>query len=276
MKFYALLLLLVLVSNGLTQNASEAKNQTLDDVVIKETYEVGTEEEKMPIILKSDFTNLVEIRERINWSSVPWSTGNFSEFQLFDCRTSSPELVEINPEPAKVFHVDFKDIARWKFDIITSDGTIFCSLNGEGNPPKSIQWDGRGNYGDPLTPGEQYSYSFTATDKAGNRRSFPGESFSVPALYLTNDEGVWIGLSYALLFSPNGYGLSSTAESYSNEIANLIYYYASEGAIKIQSQHPDTEKFLEILAKKIGQDVSYFQQMNDTKPQKNCFLMWLN
>lgn len=277
MKLFMLILLLLLASNGFTQNQSEAENKTLDDVVIKETYEVGTEEEKLPVELKSNFTNLVEIRERINWSSVPWSTDelNFG-FHLFECKTSAPELTEIIPEPAKVFHVDFKDLARWKFDIFTSDGSVFRSLNGEGDPPKSIKWDGRGDSGDPLTPGEQYSYSFTAIDKAGNKRSFPGEAFSVPAIYLNTEDGIWVGLSYGLLFSTNGYGLSSTADDYSSGLANLVYYYANRGNIKIQSQHPDTEKFLELLAKKLGLDITYFEQVSDNKSQKNCFLMWLN
>lgn len=276
MKICVLILLIGIMSTGFTQDTSGVRNQILDDVVIKETYEVGTEEEKMPIRLRSNFTNLVEIRERINWSSVPWSNEDLSKFQLFECGISSPELVEINPEPAKVFHVNFENLAHWKLDILSSDGIVFFTLNGENDPPESIAWDGRGNSGDPLIPGEQYAYSFTATDKAGNRRSFPGEAFSVPALCLTTVEGAWVGLSNTLLFSSNGYGLSSTAENYSNELANLIYYYSTNGTIKIESQHPDTQKFLELLAQKVGLDVSYFEVLNDPKPQKNCFMMWLN
>jgi len=272
-----LLLLIVLVSNGSPQSETGGENRTLDDVVIKETYEAGREEEKLPINLKSDFSNLVEIRERINWSSVPWGTGELNpDFHLFECRTSSPELVEISPEPAKLFHVNFEELAHWKLDILASDGNIFCSLNGEGDPPKSIQWDGRGDSGDPLTPGEKYAYSFTATDKAGNRRTFPGEAFVVPAIYLSTDKGIWVGLSYSLLFSPNGYGLLGAAEDYSTELANLVYYYANEGKIKYQSQHPDTEKFIELLAKKLGKDVTYFERVADTKSQANCLFMWLN
>jgi hypothetical protein len=277
MKFCNLLLLTLLVSKALAQNEPQAENKTLDDVVIKETYEAGTEEEKLPVVLKSDFTNLVEVKERISWASVPWSTGKLDpNFHLFECRISSPEFAEIIPEPAKVIHVSFEDLARWKLDIFASDGGVFFSVNGEGDPPKSIEWNGRGDSGDPLTPGEQYSYSFTATDRAGNRRTFPGEAFSVPAIYLTTEKGLWVGLSYSVLFSPNGYGLLGAAEDYSTELANLVYYYSNEGNIKIQSQHPDTEKFLELLANKLGKNITYFERVAETEPQSNCFLMWLN
>jgi hypothetical protein len=277
MKFYSLLLLTLFVSNALAQNETQAENKTLDDVVIKETYEAGTEEEKLPVVLKSDFTNLVEVKERINWASVPWGTGKLDpNFHLFECRVSSPEFAEIIPEPAKVIHVNFEDLARWKLDIITSDGAIFFSADGEGDPPKSIEWNGRGDSGAPLTPGEQYSYSFTATDRAGNRRTFPGEAFSVPAIYLTSENGLWVGLSYSLLFSPNGYGLLNAAEDYSTELANLVYYYANAGNIKFQSNHPDTDKFIELLAKKLGKDLNSFERVTNAQSPKDCFLMWLN
>ncbi len=278
MKYCNILLLpLILLSNSFAQDSPEEGKKSLDDVVVKETWEAGREEEKLPIVLKSDFTNLVEIRERIHWSSVSWGFGEVDpSLSLFECRTSAPELVEITPEPAKVFHVNFEDLATWKLDIFASDGNRFRSLSGEGDPPKTIAWNGRGDSGNPLVPGEKYAYSFTAIDRAGNRRTFPGKTFSVPALFLAADGGIWVGLSNALLFSPEGYGLSNTAEDYSSELANLIYYYADEGRIKIRSQHPDTEKFLKLLAKKLGIDIAYLELEHNAKLQEGSFTMWLN
>lgn len=280
MNYYKILLvLIILISNGFAQNSSESEQakKSLDDVVVKETYEAGAEEEKLPVVLKSDFTNLVEIRERIHWSSVPWTFEDLNPaVTLFECKTSSPELVGIIPGPAKVFHVDFKDLANWKLEIFASDGSKFRSLSGEGDPPQNLPWNGRGDSGNPLIPGEKYAYSFTAVDKAGNRRTFPGEAFTVPALYLSSEGGVWIGISDNMLFSPNGFGLSSNAEDYSSELASLIYYYAQKGKIKIQSHHPDTEKFLELLAKKLGMDAASFEQANGSEPQGDYFSMWVN
>lgn len=276
MKSYLLIFLLLLTSIGFGQSSSDETNNSVNDVVIKETYETGTEEEKHPIVLKSDFKDLVEIQERIQWSSVPMAySGEYSTFNLFEFKTSAPELVGIMPAPAKVFHVNFSDLASWKLNIFASDGSSFRTLSGEGTPPPSIAWDGRGDSGEHLTPGHQYSYSFTAIDKAGNRRTFPGESFSVPAIFLRNDEDVWIGLSNDLLFSPLGYGLLKSAEKFSRELVNFIYYYGDKGKIKIQSSHPDTDKFLELVAKKLGKDVKFFKKVSKSNAQ-NCFMMWLN
>jgi len=276
MKSYLLIFLLLLTSIGSGQSSSDETNNSVNDVVIKETYETGTEEEKLPILIKSDFTDLVEIQERIQWSSVPMAhSEGYSTFDLFEFRTSAPELVGIMPAPAKVFHVNFSDLASWRLNIFASDGSNFRTLSGEGTPPLSIAWDGRGDSGEHLIPGHQYSYSFTAIDKAGNRRTFPGESFSVSAIFLNDAEDVWIGLSNDLLFSPLGYGLLKSAEKFSRELVNFIYYYADEGKISIQSKHPDTDKFLELVAKKLGRNVKTFKKVSRSDA-KDCFMMWLN
>jgi hypothetical protein len=271
------LILTLLLVTGINRITAQEENKALDDVVVKETYEAGAEEEKMPIFLDADFSNLVEIKERIYWSSVPWKYGEGGpSTDLFECRISQPEFARIIPAPAKVFHLNFKDLGSWKLDIFTSDGSTFRSLSGEGDPPRSISWDGRSGSGQPLVPGEQYAYSFTATDKAGNRRTFPGEGFTVPALYLTDDQGVWIGLSNVSLFSPDGYGLSKTAEQFSNELVNFIYYYGKKGTVKVRSSNAETEKFLELMAQKLGRDVSFFQREPQSGSSANCFMMWVN
>lgn len=278
MTYFKLLLIATgLILGGVAQAQSEEGQESLDDVVVKETFEAGAEEEKLPIIIKSDFTNLVEIRERINWSSLPWTFGETSPaFELFESKISYPGMAQITPAPAKVFQLDFKNLSRWSLDIFASDGSKFRGLTGEGDPPKTISWDGRGDSGKPLIPGEKYSYSFTAVDKAGNRRTFPGESFSAPALFLATEEGIWIGLSNDLIFSPHGYGLSGKAEQYSKELLSLIYYYCQEGAIRIQSKHPDTEKFLELLGKKLGVDAASFRRVDASLSPEDCFVMWIN
>jgi len=278
MKFYSILIIgLLLVNLASAQTPAESDNQALEDVVVKGTYQLGAEKEKLPVILKADFSNLVEIRERIHWSIVDWQLGGGqTTLDLFEQKMSVPQLVRIIPAPAKVFHLSFKDLSNWKVDIFTSDGHNFRSMSGEGDPPKTVAWDGWGDDGNPLQPGEPYAYSFTAIDRAGNRRTFPGEAFSIPCLFLQNDQGIWIGLADNCLFSSEGYGLLKTAEDYCHEVVNFIYYYAQNGNIKIQSGHPDTDKFLSLLAEKLGRDISIFQRLPVEAPGDNCFRMWVN
>jgi hypothetical protein len=241
---------------------------------VKETFEAGSEEEKLPVFLKENFSNLVEIKERIHWSSVSWTyEGEKPAVETFTARLSSPEFTGIAPAPAKVFFLNFEDLASWKIDVFTSDGQKFRSLSGEGNPPKYVAWDGRGDDNSPLALGESYAYSFTAVDRAGNRRTFPGGAFSVPALYLKDDNEYWIGLSYATVFSPNGYGLTREAEDYASEVVNFITYFADEGKVSVGSDHPLTDQFIALVAKKLGTEVDFFQKEAPDNTQGK-YLVW--
>lgn len=269
-----LISLFIFTANLWAQETEGGQQKSLDDIVVKEKFQIGSEEEKLPIVLKADFSNLVEIEERINWSSVSWHfEGEKPGFETFSSKLSAPELTGITPQPAKVFAVKFEELANWKMDIFTSDGQKFRSLSGEGNPPESISWDGLGDDNTPLVPGESYAYSFTAIDRAGNKRTLPGPSFSVPALYLKENGNVWVGLSYATIFSPGGFGLTRQADDFANEIVNCIYYFAEEGKISISSNHPLTDQFLEMVAKKIGKDVSFFHKEQDGINQDKCFVV---
>jgi hypothetical protein len=270
----SLLCLITFSLNLLAQSDENTGSQSLDDVIVKETFEAGKEEEKLPIFLKADFSNLVEIKERIHWSSVSWKyEGEKPAVENFSGKLSAPEYAGIAPQPAKIFYLNFEELSSWKIDIFTSDGQNFRTLSGEGNPPKQIAWDGRGNDNTPLVPGESYAYSLTATDRAGNKRTFPGEAFSVEALYMKDGNELWIGLSNSAIFSPDGYGLNYGAGNYAAELVNLIYYFADEGAVTIESDHPQKDQFLGILAQKIGKDISYFKQKQGSDSAEKCFVM---
>jgi len=155
-----------LMINAWGQSPETGQQKSLDDVIVKETFEAGSEEEKLPVFLKENFSNLVEIKERIHWSSVSWTyEGEKPAVETFTTRLSSPEFTGIAPAPAKVFFLNFEDLASWKIDVFTSDGQKFRSLSGEGNPPKYVAWDGRGDDNSPLALGEAYAYSFTAVDR---------------------------------------------------------------------------------------------------------------
>lgn len=269
-----LISLIILASNLPAQETETGQQKSLDDIVVKEKFQIGSEEEKLPVVLKADFSNLVEIEERINWSSVAWHfEGEKPGFETFSSKLSSPELTGVSPQPAKVFTVNFEELASWKMDIFTSDGQKFRTLSGEGNPPESIPWDGLSDDNTPLIPGESYAYSFTAIDRAGNKRTLPGPSFSVPALCLKDNGSVWVGLSYATIFSPGGFGLTRQADDFAEEIVNCIYYFSDEGSVSVSSNNPLTDQFLEMVAKKLGQDVNIFQKEQDAAYKDKCLVV---
>ena len=107
-----LISLIILASNLPAQETETGQQKSLDDIVVKEKFQIGSEEEKLPVVLKADFSNLVEIEERINWSSVAWHfEGEKPGFETFSSKLSSPELTGVSPQPAKVFTVNFEELA---------------------------------------------------------------------------------------------------------------------------------------------------------------------
>ena len=86
---------------------------------------------------------------------------------------------------------------RWKLIIANAKGRPVTTFSGKGNPPREITWDGRGQSGALMTPGLTYSYVFEAFDRAGNKRNFVGEGFSVNAYRIDSTEGTTLVFSAA-------------------------------------------------------------------------------
>jgi hypothetical protein len=78
---------------------------------------------------------------------------------------------------------------RWKLLIANSRGQTVASFDGRGEPPKEITWDGRSQSGSPVIPGLTYSYVFEAYDRAGNKRNFVGQGFTVNAYRFDTPSG---------------------------------------------------------------------------------------
>ena len=269
-----LILIIILTFYGLAQGQEADSSSVLNDVVVQETYEADFEEEKFPIHINIDFSNVVEISERVNWKSIDVkqkpieeSSSNIMKMQL-----SSPEFAGIRPAPVKIFKVKIKNLDRWQLDITSSDGSLFRSIIGKGTPPGKITWDGKSNTGDPLVAGHTYAYGFTAVDKAGNKKTFTGRSFSVPAFYLQQGDTLLIGLAGSILFTSDGIRLKPAAEQFAHEVASLIRYFSNQGKISVAGQNPNTSKFLNLVAKDLVVDESIFRRSNTGQANANCLI----
>ena len=82
------------------------------------------------------------------------------------------------------FQPQVKGVERWRLVIADSRGSAVASYEGRGDPPAQIAWDGRTTSGAPAVPGLTYSHVFEAWDRAGNKRSFVGGGFQIPAFRL--------------------------------------------------------------------------------------------
>ncbi|HEU4724985.1 MAG TPA: hypothetical protein VFU59_06750 [Candidatus Eisenbacteria bacterium] len=103
--------------------------------------------------------------------------------------TGRPWLRQFSSGSVARFQPAVKGVESWKLTVADSRGQAVAQFSGKGDPPKEIVWDGRGTNGAPVTPGVTYSYVFEAKDKAGNKRNFVGEGFSVSAYRLDGAEG---------------------------------------------------------------------------------------
>ena len=103
-----------------------------------------------------------------------------------------PWLSEFATGPVARFQPAVEGVERWKLTVVDARGQSVASFTGNGNPPRTLTWDGRSTNGAPVSPGLTYSYVFEAYDRAGNKRNFVGQGFSVSAYRLESPQGMML------------------------------------------------------------------------------------
>jgi len=128
-----------------------------------------------------------------------------------------PWLREFATGSVARFRPAVKGVVRWKLLVADSRGETVASFEGTGDPPKEIAWDGRTKTGAPVTPGLTYSYVFEAHDRAGNKRNFVGQGFTVSAYRVDGPSGQTLVMSGHDLVIPGaettGYGPGAAARA---------------------------------------------------------------
>ena len=107
-----------------------------------------------------------------------------------------PWLDEFRTGPVARFKPEVSGVERWSLEVADSRGKTVARFGGEGKPPKELTWDGTTTDGTPARADLTYSYVLNASDKAGNKRSFLGDSFQVPPRVVETKDAV--GLSFAI------------------------------------------------------------------------------
>jgi hypothetical protein len=109
--------------------------------------------------------------ERSSWVARPW-------------------LSRFTTGPVARFRPDVTEVSRWRLVVANAKGETVATMEGKGQPPREIPWDGRAKDGSAATPNLTYSYVFEAVDRAGNKRNFVGEGFKVSAYRLEGRDGL--------------------------------------------------------------------------------------
>jgi len=106
-----------------------------------------------------------------------------------------PWLDSFSDGPVARFRPDLKDVEKWALEVADSRGQTVARFQGSGKPPKEIAWDGNTTDGKPARSDLTYSYVLNAADKAGNKRSFVGDSFQLPPHITEGKDGVSMSFS---------------------------------------------------------------------------------
>jgi hypothetical protein len=75
-----------------------------------------------------------------------------------------------------------RTVKHWEFRIFDAQGKLFRLIEGRGNPPETIVWDGKGDRGEALISGTIHQASFRVADPLGNEAENP-ETLSFRAVF---------------------------------------------------------------------------------------------
>ena len=116
----------------------------------------------------------------------------FADLSSMDRSTwvARPWLSRFSTGAVARFRPDVTGVERWRLVVANAKGQTVATMEGKGQPPREIPWDGRATDGSAATPNLTYSYVFEAVDKAGNKRNFVGEGFKVSAYRMTGKDGI--------------------------------------------------------------------------------------
>jgi hypothetical protein len=109
-----------------------------------------------------------------------------------------PWLDSFRDGPVARFQPEVSDVEKWALEVADSRGRTVARFGGSGKPPKEISWDGATTDGTPARADLTYSYVLTASDRAGNRRSFVGEGFEIPPHVSGSRDGIALSFSVPL------------------------------------------------------------------------------
>jgi hypothetical protein len=113
-------------------------------------------------------------------------------------------------------------VTSWDLQVSNSLGETVRRIARRGPPPAVITWDGRTDAGEPIAPGEVYSFTFNAYDAQGNQTRIPGTPQRVNGIVQeVGDEWV-VSIAADQIFTADGAQLLEQATPRLDEAANVV------------------------------------------------------
>jgi hypothetical protein len=170
-------------------------------------------------------------------------------------KTASPWLERIYGPP--VLRIEFKpaeeiskSAAEWAFIVKDSHGETFYEVKGKKNLPPEMVWEGFSNKNEAIHVGDDYSYSFSIVDEAGNPHRHAGKPFRVDTFRYKKGGGELTMFDPDVLFDgKSSLKLSKSGRDYLDEVRDrLRRKYGAQMEIVCYDQDP---KFAEFRARAV-------------------------
>jgi outer membrane protein OmpA-like peptidoglycan-associated protein len=113
-------------------------------------------------------------------------------------------------------------VTDWDLQVSNSLGETVRRIARRGQPPAFITWDGTTDTGEPIAPGEVYSFTFNAYDAQGNQTRIPGTPQRVNGI-VQEVNGEWVvSIAADQVFAEDGAQLLEQATLRLDEAANVV------------------------------------------------------
>ncbi len=113
-------------------------------------------------------------------------------------------------------------VANWDLEVSNSLGETVRRIAHKGQPPAIITWDGKTDAGEPIAPGEVYSFTFNAYDALGNQTRIPGTPQRVNGVVQEVGEEWVVAVAADQIFTEGGAQLLEQAAPRLDEAANVV------------------------------------------------------
>lgn len=113
-------------------------------------------------------------------------------------------------------------VATWNLEVSNSLGETVRRIARKGQPPAVITWDGKTDAGEPIAPGEVYSFTFNAYDAQGNQTRIPGTPQRVNGMVQQIGEEWIVSIAADQVFAEGGAQLLEQVTQRLDEAANIV------------------------------------------------------
>jgi len=122
-----------------------------------------------------------------------------------------------------VFLPNFEDrVVNWDLVVSNSLGETVRRIARNGQPPAVLNWDGKTDAGEPIAPGEVYSFTFNAYDAQGNQTRIPGTPQRVNGIVQQVGDEYVVSIAADQIFAEDGAQLLEQAAPRLDEAANVV------------------------------------------------------